>query len=269
MTNGAYERHASGIRILPGQWRPHYPFEQIAWISPPWPSQDYLWLDFPEAIFTDAGLIYLSHVNPDFPVLYPDLPGVAWQKDGDRLWFRRLLPNGAAFGGSLLASNESTVALELYIENGSVEPMTGIRLQTCAYLRAIKEFAEFTVGNKLVHLPADGWVDFDRARSAPAAGTYGIGFRGEGRAVADLPVIVTGSSSAQRFVAMTWYEASASLMCNPQHPCMHVDPRLPDLDPQQSHTIQGELLFFEGAIEQFEDWFEQRRSRHETLSKAR
>ncbi len=36
-----YEIHAKGIRILPGQWRPHYPFEQIAWVSPPWPSQDF------------------------------------------------------------------------------------------------------------------------------------------------------------------------------------------------------------------------------------
>ena len=60
---GTYETHAKGIRILPGAWRPHYPWEHIAWISPPWPSQDYVWLDFPEAIFTSQGLLFLSHVN--------------------------------------------------------------------------------------------------------------------------------------------------------------------------------------------------------------
>ena len=49
-----YADHATGIRILPGAWRPHYYWEHIAWVSPSWPSQDYIWLDFPEAIFTEA-----------------------------------------------------------------------------------------------------------------------------------------------------------------------------------------------------------------------
>lgn len=31
---------SSGVRIVPGMWRPHYPYEQIVWISPPWPSAD-------------------------------------------------------------------------------------------------------------------------------------------------------------------------------------------------------------------------------------
>ena len=248
MTNGAYERHVKGIRILPGQWRPHYPFEQIAWISPPWPSQDYLWLDFPEAIFTDSGLIYLSHVNPDFPVLFPDLPRVPWQRDNDGLSFVRLLPSGVKFGGSLAPGSESTVAL------------TGIRLQTCAYLRAIKEFADFTVTNKFVHVAGTGWTNFEQARLASATGQYRLGFRGEGPAIADLPVFVTVSNIAQRLVAMTWYESSASIISNPKHPCMHVDPVFQDLAPNQRETIRGELLFFEGSLDQFEVWFKERQS---------
>jgi hypothetical protein len=260
MTNGAYERHAKGIRILPGQWRPHYPFEQIAWVSPPWPSQDYLWLDFPEAIFTDVGLIYLSHVNPDFPVVFPDLPKVAWQRDGNRLSFARLLPNGVKFGGSLAANSETTIALELFIENGSAEPLTGIRLQTCAYLRAIKEFADYTVTNKFIRIAKAGWIDFEQAQSFPETGQYGLGFRGEGPTIADWPVFVTVSNVAQRLVAMTWYQSSASIISNPKHPCMHVDPRFPDLAPSQRGMIRGELLFFEGAVEQFGDWFMERQA---------
>ena len=74
-----YATHAKGIRILPGKWRPHYPWEHIAWVSPSWPSQDYIWLDFPEAIFTQQGLLYLSHVNPQVQaVMFPDPPPVAW-----------------------------------------------------------------------------------------------------------------------------------------------------------------------------------------------
>ena len=75
-----YATQAKGLRILPGQWRPHYPWEHIVWISPSWPSQDYLWLDFPEAIFTDRGLIFLSHINPDVPAMYADWPRVEWRK---------------------------------------------------------------------------------------------------------------------------------------------------------------------------------------------
>ena len=75
----SYLASLRGIRIFPGSWRPHYPFEQIAWISPSWPSHDYLWLDFPEAIFTDIGLICLSHVNPKYPMLLPNLPKVHWK----------------------------------------------------------------------------------------------------------------------------------------------------------------------------------------------
>jgi hypothetical protein len=259
MTNGAYEQHAKGIRILPGQWRPHYPFEQIAWVSPPWPSQDYLWLDFPEAIFTDSGLIYLSHVNPDFPVLFPDLPRVGWQRDNNGLSFARRLPNGVTFGGSLAATSERTVALELFIENGSDGPLTEIRLQTCVYLRAIKEFADFTVTNKFVRVAKGKWIDFEQAQSFPQTGQYRLGFRGEGPPIAEWPVFVTVSNMASRLVAMTWYEASASIISNPRHPCMHVDPVFPDLAPTQRATIRGELFFFEGSLDRFAPWFTERR----------
>ncbi|MDA2927634.1 hypothetical protein MYX78_10475, partial [Acidobacteria bacterium AH-259-G07] len=135
---------ARGIRILPGQWRPHCPFEQIAWISPPWASADYILLDYPEAIFSDQGLLYLSHVNPRYPVLFPNLPKVTWRKLPSGLVFDRYLPNGVRFGGRVVKKTASTVELQLYIENGSAKPLTNIRLQTCAYVRAIKEFADFT-----------------------------------------------------------------------------------------------------------------------------
>ena len=74
--NKRYETQATGLRILPGQWRPHYPWEHIAWVSPPWASQDYVWLDFPEAICSSLGFLYLSHVNPPIPTIFKDLPAL-------------------------------------------------------------------------------------------------------------------------------------------------------------------------------------------------
>ena len=153
-----YETQAKGLRILPGQWRPHYPFEQIAWVSPPWPSQDYVWLDFPEAIFTDRGLIFLSHINPGIPSVYRDLPKVLWETTGGGLRFERTLPDGIRFGGGVSCASERAVDLELWIENGSEAPLRDITLQTCVFLRACREFADYTPDNKYVACARRGLV---------------------------------------------------------------------------------------------------------------
>jgi len=253
-----YETQAKGIRILPGQWRPHYPFEQIAWISPPWPSQDYIWLDFPEAIFTNIGLIFLSHVNPPFPVVFPDLPKVPWQILPNGIAFERVLSNGIKYGGSVLRREEQVVDLSLYIKNGSTQPLKEIKLQTCAYLRAIKEFADYTLDNKLVHVPECGWMKFDEARKTGIeTGRFHLGWRG-GPKSADLPVMITVSAQPERLVAMTWYQHTLSMVSNPRHPCMHADPFFPDIEPGQRAEIYGELLFFEGVLAKFEEWFRER-----------
>ena len=249
-----YETQARGPRILPGQWRPHYPWEHIAWVSPPWPSQDYLWLDFPEAIFTNQGLVFLSHINPRVPSVYTDLPRVAWEVRADGLRFARRLPNGVQFGGSVTRESETTVALDLYLENGTSVPLRAITLQTCVFLRACAEFADFTLANKFVHLPARGWMPFSEAVQgsdpAEAPGRYGLGWRG-GPRLADWPVMVTQSNQAPRLVAMTWYEHTLSLIGNPAHPCFHADPQFPDLDVGQRAAIQGRLIFFEGTLDAF------------------
>jgi hypothetical protein len=59
-------------------------------------------------------------------------------------------------------------------------------------------------------------------------------------------------------VGMTWREDTYSLIGNPDHPCMHADPFFPDLGAGQETRIQGDLLFFEGSLEAFEEWFRQR-----------
>jgi hypothetical protein len=247
-----YETHVSGIRIVPGQWRPHYHWEQIAWISPPWPSQDYLWLDFPEAIFTDQGLMYLSAVNPAFSTVFSDLPKVPWEERAGGIGFERKLPNGIRFGGSVTRHGEKAVDLELHIANRSEEPMTGITLQTCAYLRAIKEFAEFTTENKFVHIASRGWVSFAEAVALPEIeAPYRVGWRTRGKRMADLPVMVTVSSEAERFVAMTWGTSTLSMVSNPGHPCMHADPYFPALDPGEHASIRGKILFSEGLVSDF------------------
>lgn len=248
-----YETHAKGIRILPGQWRPHYPWEHIAWVSPAWPSQDYLWLDFPEAIFSDQGLLYLSHINPQISSLFPNLPKAPWRLRPGGVTFDRRLPNGIRFGGSVTRQDDVSVALELRLHNGSRKPLTRITLQTCAYLRGIREFAEFTRDNKFIHVASRGWVSVSEARDLPAtAGPYRLGWRTKGKLLADLPMIVTVSNQEERLVAMTWQKDTLSMVSNPNHPCMHADPQFNDLQPGERASIHGRLIFFEGKLSDFD-----------------
>ena len=261
-----YETQAKGLRILPGQWRPHYAFEQIAWVSPPWPSQDYVWLDFPEAIFTDRGLIFLSHINPDAPSLYHDLPKVPWEITPEGMQFERMLPNGVRFGGSVTRASDRAVDLGLWIENGSGKPLREITLQTCAFLRACREFADFTQDNKFVHTPDAGWLPFAEAqkRGDVPGGRVSLGWR-SGPCAVDWPIMAVMSNKAPRLLAMTWYEHTLSLVGNPGHPCMHADPFFPDLAPGARHAIEGTLLFFDGDLDTFTAAF----GREEGLARLR
>ena len=247
-----YATHAKGIRILPGKWRPHYPWEHIAWVSPSWPSQDYIWLDFPEAIFTSQGLLYLSHVNPPIHTVFHDLPKVPWKQSAKGIRFERQLPNGVSFGGSVEKGEGPTVDLELHIHNGTSEPLNNITLQTCAFLRGIKEFADYTRENKFVHVPARGWISIEDAKGMDQGKErYRVGWRTRGNPIADLPVAVTLSNEAERLFAMTWFENTLSMVSNPGHPCVHADPKFPDLAPDGNASIRGKLIFFEGPLEDF------------------
>lgn len=248
-----YDNDAKGIRILPGQWRPHYPWEHIVWISPSWPSQDYLWLDFPEAIFTNQGLLFLSHINPAAPAVYPDWPTAEWRKIERGVAFERTLPNGVSFGGSVTKASETTVSLELHITNGAAQPLKDITLQTCAFLRAIKEFSEFTRDNKFVHVSDKGWTRYGEATALPAgSGPYRVGWRKSGKLLADWPVLVTVSNQAERLVAMSWQKHTLSMVSNPNHPCMHADPQFKDLEPGERASIRGKIVFFEGKLAEFD-----------------
>lgn len=250
-----YATHAKGIRIKPGHWRPHYPWEHIAWVSPSWPSQDYIWLDFPEAIFTSQGLIYLSHINPPIDTVYHDtLPKVAWNVVEDGMSFERILPNRVAFGGSLMKSSENTVDLELHIQNGSGEALNNITLQTCAFLRGIKEFADYTRENKYIHTPGKGLITMEEARELPEGGDqpYRVGWRTRGNPIADVPMAVTVSNEADRLFAFTWGKHTLSMVTNPHHPCIHADPQFPDLGPGEHASVTGKLIFFEGKLADFD-----------------
>ena len=252
---------AVGIDIRPGMWRPMYDTESIAWISPPWMSREYIWLDFPEAIFCNKGLLVLSHVNPEFPSLFPDLPPVEWQKMHSGICFERTLPACIHYGGHAVQKYSNTVCMELWIKNISDQPLTDITLQTCAYMHNIKEFADKTNVNKIVHVADKGWWSLEKTLEMKGGNSnYHVGWR-EGPKVVDLPYTAALSNVEERIVAMTWGKNTFSLTGNPDHPCIHADPYFDDLDPGEKQTIEGEMIFFVGNIQQFNEAITSRRNR--------
>jgi len=87
---------------------------------------------------------------------------------------------------------------------------------------------------------------------AEGPGPYRIGWRTKGTPLADLPIVLTASNQSARLVAMTWFSDTLSLVSNPNHPCMHADPKFGDLQPGETGSIRGRIGFFEGRPADFD-----------------
>ncbi len=247
------------LLLMPGQWRPHDAFEHILWIRPPWEWADYLWLDLPEAIFSGDELLFLSHRSYHFTPRYLDLPRIDWRTIPCGFAVERVLPNGVGFAVSARVRGRNAVDLTFSVSNGSQTSLEGVISQACLFLRASKEFSEFTNTNKYVHAAGRGWVSLAAALEAPSDSSpkseYRVGWRG-GPAMLDLPVIAARSSTSGRLVAMTWHEHTYSVIGNPGHPCLHADPWFGTLRSGESRTVRGEIVFFDGDLDAVEAYME-------------
>jgi len=267
-----YDSLVSGMHIFPGSWRPVFKTEQIAWISPPWLNKgfiwgdfpkatDFIWLDFPKAIFSNKGLLFLSHINPSLPALYnyPQVIQKPWTPTPDGIHYSQYLPNGINFGGVVTKENEQIISLELWMKNESDSIIKDILLPTCAYLHPIEEFNAKSNENKFVHIPEKGWVALEKALLMKGnTGKYFVGWGRGSQKIADLPVIVTISREQTHLVAYTWWENTSALWGNPSHPSFNADPYVPDLLPGMKCNVKGSLIFFEGSLAQFEIYFKKK-----------
>ncbi len=247
------------MEIIPGMWRPMFGSEQVAWISPPWESQEYVWFDFPETIWIDGNVTYLGHIDKRFPTAFPKIKSALWQKIKNGISYKELLPNGISFGGEIIKKKENIASLKLWITNGSKKELKEVMLLTCVYLDPIKEFNEETNNNKYVHIRNKGWMPFDKAVEQDTIKEgFRVGWLKGGKLVSDLPVVVTKSKTENHLLGFTWFDDTFSFVGNPEHPCVHADPIFDNLTPGESQTINGELIFFEGSIEEFEIMFRER-----------
>lgn len=180
----------------------------------PWDAHSYVVVDVPEALWSNLGLTYLAHTH--IPTLWTQ-QGIAlepqeWnRRPNGALDIERRLPNGILFGAKIVPTKEA-VRMELWLTNGTTEPLTDLRAQNCVLLKGADGFQQQTNRNKVL--------------SAPWAACH--------------------SSDGQRWVLTAW-EPCDRVWANPSCPCLHSDPKFADCAPGQTQRARGWLSFYEGA----------------------
>jgi hypothetical protein len=179
----------------------------------PWDAQSYVVVDLPEAIWSNLGLTYLAHTH--VPTIWTrqgmELEPLEWKRgEGGALESERRLPNGIAFGARVVPGGEA-VRMELWLKNGTDEPLTGLRVQNCVMLKGARGFAAQTNENK----------------------------------VFDSPYVACRSEEGGRWIITAW-ERCDRAWGNAPCPCLHSDPKFPDCEPGETQRLRGWLSFYEG-----------------------
>jgi peptidoglycan/xylan/chitin deacetylase (PgdA/CDA1 family) len=173
----------------------------------PWDPSSYVVVDLPEAIFSNLGLLFLAHTH--IPTIWDArnvvIDNVDWIREPDgSLRSAWRLPNGVEFGA--MARYDGSLRMELWLTNGTSEPLTGLRTQVCVMLKGAAGFDKQTNDNKT--------------------------FR----------QTVAGVSHGNRRILTEW-ERCGRTWGNPDCPCLHSDPVLPDCPPGETVRVRGKLWF--------------------------
>ncbi len=182
----------------------------------PWDETAYVVVDVPEALWANDTLLYLAHQDANVKSLWQargiQLARQEWRRNADgTLESERTLPNNVAFGVRVVPGTNQ-VQMELWVRNGSSEPLQCLRAQNCVMLARAAGFAAQTNHNKLERPP----------------------------------VVAVHNEDRTRWIVTAW-EGCRQCWCNPPLPCMHADPVLPECAPGQTVRVRGLLAFFEGT----------------------
>ncbi len=186
-------------------------------IFAPWNDRDYFVLDIPEAIRRNDekrhGLLYLAHTHVDTMWTKQKVPlkPLEWAVNDDgTLVMERRLPNGVVFGTKVIPGREA-VRMEMWLENGSKEDLSNLRVQNCIMLKGAPPFAYPQKENLVVAEP----------------------------------YIARRSGSGNRWIITAW-TPNQSTWFNPPCPCMHSDGKFPDCKAGETHRLKGWFSFYEG-----------------------
>jgi len=176
----------------------------------PWAGGGYAVVDLPEAIFSNLGLLFLAHTHVPtvWDAQHHTVENQDWQIAADgalsNVW---TLPNQVRIGADVRPAPDGAT-MELWVENGTPETLRGLRTQVCVMLKGLTGFDAQQNDNKVFHTESATAHDHAKKRSVH------IEFEHCGRA---------------------WG--------NPQCPCIHADPVLPDCPPGQRVSTTGHLRF--------------------------
>jgi len=179
----------------------------------PWDPNSYVVLDIPEAIWSNLGLTYLAHTHIDtiWSAQGIELPKLEWTRRADgRLEIQRKLPNGLGFGVQVTPAKDA-VHMTMWMRNGTSEPLSDLRIQNCVMTKMAAGFAAQTNENKVL----------------------------------TNPYVACRNEEGTRWIIAAW-EGCERPWANEDCPCYHSDPKFPDLEPGQEHTLRGWLSFYEG-----------------------
>jgi hypothetical protein len=179
----------------------------------PWDPSSYVVVDLPEALWSNLGLTYLAHSH--IPTCWTKrgitLEPSEWRRlDKGGLESERTLPNAIAFGARVDPQREG-VRMQLWLKNGSDQPLSDLRVQICVLLKGAPEFAAQTNDNKVLRNP----------------------------------YVACRAAGGRRWVITAW-DPCQRAWANPPCPCLHSDPQFPDCPPGQTRKLNGWLSFYEG-----------------------
>lgn len=183
----------------------------------PWDETSYVVLDVPEAIRLtndrQRGLLYLAHRHVDtmWTKQGIELEKLEWQRRTDGSFvMERKLPNGVVFGTKVVPGKDD-VRMEMWLQNGSKETLTGLRVQNCVMLKAAPEFDQSSLKDRVI----------------------------------SEPYVAVKSARGDRWLINAW-EPCERAWANPPCPCLHSDPRFPDCKPGETKRLRGWLSFYQG-----------------------
>jgi hypothetical protein len=183
-------------------------------IFTPWDEASYVVADIPEAVWSNLGLTYLAHTH--VPTVWTkqniDLERKEWTRNRDGTFaIERKLPNGIVFGTKIVPARDA-VRMELWLTNGTKEPLSDLRVQNCVMLKGAAGFEEQTNDNKR----------FSK------------------------PYVAVRNKAGDRWIITAW-EPCDRAWGNPPCPCLHSDPKFPDCAPGKTERLRGWLSFYEGT----------------------
>lgn len=204
------------IGFLEGAIRPQR--ETKVSVFAPWKDGGYAVADVPEAIWVQTGdkpreLLYLAHTH--VPTMWDKqnttLEPLEWSRERNGSYrMERKLPNGVVFGTSITPT-ATEVRLEMWLTNGTREPLKGLLVQNCVMLKSLRGFEQQTADNKVIQKP----------------------------------YVACKNPAGDKWIISAW-EPCVRPWGNPPCPCLHSDPQFPDCDPGQTVRLRGWLSFYEG-----------------------